>query len=126
MFLVMWFVVFVVLSVFVVVRGGVVVVVFSFVFCVKICSGKLLSVFLRDCFLLWENDDRERNEMVGCMENMGDMSCNSEVLQFWMRMNVSVSVCSSGSGMKFLGFVLVCKGLWLGFLRMWMSDKSYK
>ena len=40
-----------VVRVCVVVRGGVVVDI-SFVFCVKICSGKLFSVFLRDSFLL--------------------------------------------------------------------------
>ena len=40
-----------VVRVCVVLRCGVVVDI-SFVFCVNICSGKLFSVFLRDCFLL--------------------------------------------------------------------------
>ena len=45
-----------------------------FEICVRICSGNVFSVFLRDCFLICENEERERNVMLGCMEKMGEMS----------------------------------------------------
>ena len=51
-----------------VVVGGV------FEICVRICSGNVFSVFLRDFFLICENEERERNVMLGCMEKIGEMS----------------------------------------------------
>ena len=42
--------------------------------CVRICSGNVFNVFLRDCFLICENEERERNVMLGCMEKIGEMS----------------------------------------------------
>ena len=51
-----------------VVVGGV------FGICVRICSGNVFSVFLRECFLICENAERERNVILGCMEKIGEMS----------------------------------------------------
>ena len=51
-------------------------------------------------FLICENCERERNEIVGFISYIGASCCNRDILQFCIIMKVSAMVSSSGSGMK--------------------------